>query len=220
MIRRQVALSGPSDVQETNLGGFMRAILGSARLITAVVVAGAMISTRSYADSRDPANYVGPKMCGICHKADDNGNALAKWQASPHAKAFELLGTPEAKAAGTKLGVDNPQTSGKCLRCHSTAYNFTESVATEKIKPEDGVTCESCHGPGKKYMIKSTMEDHAKAVEAGLVYPASKSCEMCHNNQNPTWKPDRYTTKDGKKVGFDYEQAFAQIAHPDPKVKH
>ena len=126
---------------------------------------------------------------------------------------------PEAKAAGAKLGVDNPQTSGKCLRCHSTAYNFTDKVATEKIKPEDGVTCESCHGPGKKYMAKSTMEDRAKAIEGGLVYPASKSCEMCHNDQNPVWKPDRYTTKDGKKVGFDYEQAFAQIAHPDPKVK-
>ena len=126
----------------------------------------------------------------------------------------------EAKAAGAKVGVDNPQTSGKCLKCHSTAYNFTEAVATEKIKPEDGVTCESCHGPGKKFMAKSTMEDHAKAVEAGLVYPASKSCELCHNDQNPTWKPDRYTTKDGKKVGFDYEQAFALIKHPDPLVKH
>jgi hypothetical protein len=179
-----------------------------------------LIPCSSRAAERDASNYVGAKTCGICHKSDDGGNALAKWQASPHAKAFELLGTPEAKAAGAKVGVDNPQTSGKCLKCHSTAYNFTEAVATEKIKPEDGVTCESCHGPGKKYMAKSTMEDRAKAVEGGLVYPASKSCELCHNSQNPTWKPDRYTTKDGKKVGFDYDQAFAQIAHPDPKVKH
>jgi Zn finger protein HypA/HybF involved in hydrogenase expression len=173
-----------------------------------------------FAQTRDAANYVGPKTCGICHKSDESGNTLAKWQASPHAKAFELLGTPEAKAAGAKVGVDNPQTSGKCLKCHSTAYNFTETVATEKIKPEDSVTCESCHGPGKKYMAKSTMEDRAKAIEGGLFYPASKSCELCHNDQNPTWKPDRYTTKDGKKVGFDYEQAFEIIKHPDPKVKH
>jgi hypothetical protein len=185
--------------------------------IAAAVV---LIPITSTAAERDPANYVGVKTCGICHKSEESGNALAKWQASPHAKAFELLGTPEAKAAGAKVGVDNPQTSGKCLKCHSTAYNFTETVATEKIKPEDGVVCESCHGPGKKYMPKSIMEDRAKAIEAGLVYPASKSCEMCHNDQNPTWKPDLYTTKDGKKVGFDFEQAFAKIAHPDPKVKH
>jgi len=179
-----------------------------------------LISSSSRAVERDAANYVGVKTCGICHKSEDSGNALAKWQASPHAKAFELLGTPEAKEVGKKVGIDDPQKSGKCLRCHSTAYNFTEAVATEKIKPEDGVTCESCHGPGKKYMAKSTMEDRAKALEGGLVYPASKSCELCHNNQNPTWKPDRYTTKDGKKVGFDFDQAYALIAHPDPKVKH
>jgi len=191
-------------------------ILTLCMILAAVVV----IPFTSTAAERDAANYVGPKTCGICHKSEDSGDALAKWQASPHAKAFELLGTPEAKAAGAKVGVDNPQTSGKCLRCHSTAYNFTETIATEKIKPEDGVTCESCHGPGRKYMAKSTMEDRAKAIEGGLVYPASKSCEMCHNSQNPTWKPDRYTTKDGKKVGFDYDQAFALIAHPDPKVKH
>jgi hypothetical protein len=178
------------------------------------------VAATSFAETRDAANYVGLKTCGICHKKDDGGNALAKWQASPHAKAFEVLGTPESKAAGAKAGVDNPQTSGKCLKCHSTSYNFTEAVATEKGKPEDGVTCESCHGPGKKYMAKSTMEDRAKAVEAGLVNPASKSCELCHNDQNPTWKADRYTTKDGKKVGFDFEQAFEKIKHPDPLVKH
>jgi hypothetical protein len=179
----------------------------------------ALLTGICFADGRDPANYVGVKMCGICHKKDESGNQLGKWQAGPHAKASELLATPEAKEAGKKLGVDDPQKSGKCLKCHSTAYNFTESVATEKIKPEEGVTCESCHGPGKKYMAKSTMEDRAKAIEGGLVYPASKSCEMCHNDQNPTWKPDRYTTKDGKKVGFDYEQAYEKIAHPDPRVK-
>ncbi len=169
---------------------------------------------------RDPANYVGPKTCGLCPKKEESGNQLAVWQASPHAKAFELLGSPEARALGAKLGVANPQASGKCLKCHSTAYNFTETVATEKIKPEEGVVCESCHGPGKKYMAKSTMENLQKAIQAGLVYPAAKSCELCHNDQNPAWKPDRYTTKDGRKVGFDYEQAFEKIKHPDPKVKH
>ena len=177
------------------------------------------LAATAFGDGRDPANYVGAKTCGICHKKDDSGNQLAIWQASPHAKAFELLGTPAAKEAGKKVGVDNPQTSGKCLKCHATAYNFTETVASEKLKVEDGVQCESCHGPGKNYMKKPVMEDRAKAIEAGLVYPASKSCELCHNDQNPTWKADRYTTKDGKKVGFDFEQAFAKIQHPDPKVK-
>ena len=162
----------------------------------------------SVAADRDASNYVGSKACGICHKSEDTGNALGKWQASQHAKAFETLGTPAAKETGKKVGVDDPQKSGKCLKCHSTAYNFTEAVATDKIKVEEGVSCESCHGPGKKYMPKSTMEDRAKSVAAGMIYPATQSCTKCHNSESPNFK------------GFDEKAYFAKIAHPDPKVKH
>jgi cytochrome c554/c'-like protein len=172
------------------------------------LAASLIITTGGFAAERDPANYVGTKMCAICHKKDDSGNQFAKWQDSPHAKAFQTLGTPEAKEIGKKLGIDDPQTSGKCLKCHATAYNFTESVATEKYKPEDGVGCESCHGPGKKYMAKSTMEDRAAAVTAGMIYPATQSCKLCHNSESPNFK------------GFDEAAMVAKIAHPDPKVKH
>lgn len=179
----------------------------------------ACVARADAAAERDPANYVGIKTCGICHNKAESGKQLEIWKAGPHAKAFETLGTPEAKAVGAKYGVDDPQKSGKCLKCHATAYTFTEAVATEKIKPEDSVTCESCHGPGKKYMAKATMEDRQKSIAAGLIYPASESCQLCHNEQSPSWKADRFTTKDGRKVGFDFEQAFEKIKHPDPLVK-
>jgi len=115
--------------------------------------------------------------------------------------------------------VTDPQKSGKCLKCHSTAYNFTEAVATDKITPEEGVTCESCHGPGKNYKNKVVMEDQAKAIAAGLICPATKSCVLCHNEKSPTWKADKYTTKAGAKAGFDVDQAVEKIKHPDPAVK-
>lgn len=168
---------------------------------------GLFIATSSFGTEGDPANLVGVKTCGICHKKDETGNQLAKWQAGPHAKALETLGTARAKEVGAKLGVDNPQTSGKCLKCHSTAYYFTEEAQTQKIKPEDGVTCESCHGPGKKYMAKSTMEDREKAITGGMIYPATKQCTLCHNDQNPTFK------------GFDEKAAVEKIAHPNPAKK-
>ena len=183
---------------------------------TSVSIALAVAGICRAAD-RDASNYVGIKMCGICHKKEETGDQLAKWQASGHAKAYERLGTPEAKAVGAKVGVANPQTSGKCLKCHSTAYNWTETVQTEKIQPENGVTCESCHGPGKTYMAKSIMEDKQKAYAAGMIHPATQSCALCHNDSGPTWKADRYTTKDGKKVGFDVEQACEKIKHPVKK---
>ncbi len=178
------------------------------------------------AAERDASLCCGTKACAMCHKKDDVGNQFAKWQASPHAKAIETLGTAESKAMAAKVGVTDPQKSGKCLKCHSTAYNFTEELqvkavgdAPAKIVVEDAVTCESCHGPGKNYKAKAVMLDRAQCIANGMVYPATKSCTLCHNEQSPAWKADRYTTKDGKKVGFDVEQAYEKIKHPDPAVK-
>lgn len=181
----------------------------------------AAVGATAWAQSPDPTLYVGTKGCGMCHKKEEAGNQLAKWQESGHAKAFATLGTPEAKEAGKKVGVDDPQTSGKCLKCHATAYNFTETLAgIEKIAVEDGVTCESCHGPGKNYKSKEVMKDRKQAEANGMIYPATKNCTKCHNDQSPTWKADRYTKKDGSKTGFDEEQAAKKIEHPNPNVKH
>ena len=166
-----------------------------------------VITATAAADEPNPAHYVGVKACGICHKKEDSGNQLAAWQAGPHAKAYETLGTAEAKAIAAKLGIDDPQQSGKCMKCHSTAYNFTESIATEKIKPEEGVSCESCHGPGRKYMMKSIMQDREKAIAAGLVHPPTQNCTRCHNEESPSFK------------GFDEKSYVERILHPNPKVK-
>jgi len=175
---------------------------------------------------RDATLYIGTKKCSMCHKKDDVGNQYGKWQEGPHSKAFEKLGTEEAKAMGAKVGVADPQKSGKCLKCHSTAYNFTEELQVKSdgdkapsIVVEDSVTCESCHGPGQNYKSKSVMKDRQKSIDAGMIYPALDNCVICHNDQSPSWKPDRYTTKDGKPTGFDKEQAYKKIAHPKPPAE-
>lgn len=165
----------------------------------------------------DATKYAGTKSCRMCHKKDETGNQYGKWIDGPHSKAFEILGTPEAKAAAAELGIEDPQKSGACLKCHSTAYNFTEEIQTSNITPEEGVSCESCHGPGKNYKSKKVMEDRQKSIDAGMIYPATESCALCHNDSSPTWKPDRYTTEDGKKVGFDVEQAYEKIEHHNPQ---
>jgi hypothetical protein len=156
--------------------------------------------------ARNAANYVGSGGCK-CHMQ------TVIWEQSLHAQAFAVLATPQAKAIAAKLKIDNPQKSGKCLKCHSTAYHFSERIQTGKIKPVEGVSCESCHGPGKAYAPNDIMKKRKSAIEAGLIYPATRSCELCHNDQSPTWKADRYTTKDGKQIGFDAEQAYEKIKH-------
>ena len=98
-----------------------------------------------------------------------------------------------------------------CAGCHADqAKQFGKTVHAhaEKAEAKYGTGCESCHGPGKKYMVKSTMEARDKSVAAGLVYPATESCKLCHNPESPNFK------------GFDEKAMVAKIAHPDPKVKH
>jgi len=179
-------------------------------------VAAVCISLNASGQSEDPAKLIGTKKCAMCHKKDDTGNQYGKWQEAAHSKAYAVLGSDEAKAVGAKLGIDNPQTSGACLKCHSTAYYFTEELKSEAVALEDGVSCESCHGPGADYKTKSIMEDHDAAVAAGMVADAKTRCVLCHNDQNPTWDPERYTLPDGSKTGFDVVQAYEKIKHERP----
>lgn len=177
----------------------------------------AMLAASAMGQAGDPAKIIGTKKCAMCHKKEDTGNQYAKWQSVGHSKAFEILGTEEAKAVGAKLGIENPQTSGQCLKCHSTAYYFTENKLSEAVPVEDGVSCESCHGPGDGYKSKAVMENREQAIAAGMVYPSKeKSCTLCHNDTSPTWKPDRYTTAAGEKTGFDVEQAYQKMKHERP----
>ncbi len=182
-------------------------------LVAVVVVAGSglfvyLVHASDHAVKKgNPADLVGTRACGLCHKKDDEGNQLAKWQAGPHAKAFATLGSDKAKEIAKAKGIADPQKDPSCLKCHSTAYFFTTEIKTDKIKVEEGVSCESCHGAGKRYMAKSVMEDRAKSIANGMIYPATLSCTACHNEESPTYKP------------FDEKEFSDKIAHPNPKKK-
>ena len=104
-----------------------------------VLSLGILLCVPAFADTPQH-DFVGVKKCSICHKKDEQGNQFGIWQGTKHAKAYEVLGTPAAIEAGKKKGVDNPQTSGKCLKCHSTAYYFSEAKVTEDIPVEEGVS--------------------------------------------------------------------------------
>lgn len=189
-------------------------------IVGPVAVASAFLGISMVASAEgDGAKLVGVKTCKMCHKSEEKGNQFGKWEASPHAKAFQVLASDKAKEVAKKQGIEDAQKSGKCLKCHSTAYNHTETSQSEKVTVEEGVSCESCHGAGADYKSKETMKSREESIKGGMIYPATKNCTLCHNEQNPTWNPEKYTTADGKKVGFDLEQAVKKIEHPNPTAK-
>lgn len=149
--------------------------------------------------------YTGVKKCAMCHRAEAKGNQFKHWQESAHAQAYKVLGTPGAKEIATKLGLtEDPQKAAQCLKCHVTGYG-EPACRTEKINPEDGVQCESCHGAGQDYGTMSIMKNRALAISKGLVIPTEAVCVKCHNKESPSFKD------------FDFTERVKIIAHPRPK---
>ena len=181
-------------------------------LIISAVTFSLLVMAFNYAEASIPAadnSYVGVKTCGMCHKKEADGNQLAKWEASKHSKAFEALASDAAKKIAKEKGIADAQKAEECLACHASGYQADAKVE-KKFKVEDGVQCETCHGPGSEYKSMKTMKDHAAAVAAGLTDFSKEGaieaqCRKCHNEKSPTFK------------GFDFAKQWAEIAHNVPK---
>ena len=137
--------------------------------------------------------YIGAAKCKICHNKPPKGEQYNKWAAGPHANAMKSLKGDDAK---------NP----KCLKCHST-YGAINQDLNQTLTAVEGVSCESCHGPGSAYKSATIMKDPVKAKANGMIDPTEKVCKTCHNAESPTFK------------GFDFKTAAAKIAHPDPTLE-
>ncbi len=163
-------------------------------------------------------NYVGVDLCKICHKKKELGDQYDVWANTAHSKAFYILGTPEAREIAANLGINDPQQSGTCLRCHSTCHVLTEEEVATDLRHEDGVQCESCHGAGEDYSYKKVMKNIEQAEINGLIMPTEDTCRRCHNPESPTWNPEKDITPDGKRVGFYFPLRWKMIEHH--KLQH
>jgi len=151
-------------------------------------------------------DYIGSAKCGMCHKSATKGNQLGKWKEGPHAKALKSLSSPESLAYAKENGIADPTKDAKCLKCHSTYHSASEDLMLT-IKDTEGVSCESCHGPGSKYKSAAVMKSQAKSLANGLILPTKEVCVTCHNEDNPFHKP------------FDFDAYVKKIAHPNPASK-
>ncbi len=163
-----------------------------------------MFSAMVAAEEGAVHQYIGSAKCKTCHNAEAKGAQYVKWSESKHAKAFEVLASEKALELGKAQGVENPQTSDKCLKCHVTAFGAAAEAKAESFDQSEGIGCETCHGPGSDYKKMTVMKDLEAAKAAGLIVPDEKTCVKCHNDQSPTFKE------------FNFETAYKAIAHPKP----
>ena len=136
--------------------------------------------------------------------------ALEAYRESQHAKAYETLNTEAADKISQELYGKKAIEAEECLVCHTSGYNVDASLIGKKFKIEEGVQCETCHGPGSDYKSLKIMKDREKSVANGLrVFKSEeeieKFCITCHNADSPTY------------VEFKFEDMWRQISHDIPE---
>lgn len=150
-----------------------------------------------------PYEYIGAAKCKMCHNKVATGQQYKIWSEGPHANALASLSSEESMTYAKENGIADPTKEKSCLECHATYYRIDLDYNIG-IKPDEGVSCETCHGAGSAYKTNAIMKDQAKSIENGLIIPDAKLCEECHNPKNPFHKP------------FNYDEYAKKIAHPNP----
>jgi hypothetical protein len=191
-------------------------------LLTTCVLA--VVGFITFAGQED-AKYEGVTKCKNCHEEPDKGNQYMKWKESKHAVAYESLASEDSREIAKKKGIDDPQKSDKCLKCHVTAFGVSGDALGKKFDAARGVQCESCHGPGGTHVAArleaAAAEDEGDDIyglegeggrtrlpEGEIVFNVEEeTCLSCHNIESPTYKE------------FKFEESKKEIEHPDPRPR-
>lgn len=148
--------------------------------------------------------YEGVKKCRICHQLEKQGNQYSIWLKGPHAKAFESLNSKKAQTYANEKNIVAPSKNRFCLNCHTTYENVPDSLRGPNLTYEEGVSCESCHGPGSFYSKYNIMRNVDIAIKKGLIIRDELICRNCHTPGCPFY------------IEFEVDKAIEKIAHPKP----
>jgi len=123
------------------------------------------------------SDLMGPESCRTCH-----AEAFRIWSQGPHARAVASFTADHHKSA-------------LCLSCHSR-----DEQRSNPADPVTGVSCETCHGPGRFYQPAVVMRDKELARLFGM-QDAPATCSSCHGPGSPSPQP------------FDVKAALQRIDH-------
>ncbi len=123
------------------------------------------------------ARYVGVQVCRECHPS-----AWRAWLGSRHARSAVSLQTALARGIAGREGerrqhlTDSPA----CLRCHGVGARPAKSTLhLSGSHPEEGVTCEACHGPASLHVEAARSRKPRPGLVVGLRHP-ERPCQDCH----------------------------------------
>ena len=137
------------------------AISALATMLLALAVAAFVLAPPAQSQGDVGARYTGVASCAgsTCHgRMEGDGTVvrqdeLMKWQepstpGGAHSRAWAVLNNSRSRFIARNLGIGDPATAQMCIGCHATAGAVAAKGAVRGTVPlEDGVGCESCHGP-------------------------------------------------------------------------
>jgi Cytochrome c554 and c-prime len=135
--------------------------------------------------------YLGAASCSSssCHGgAGEQHNQFIVWsQWDFHQRAALILTTARSARVAERLSINDAAVSTRCTVCHSPLTTISSARLSDKNHPDNGVSCESCHGPAEAWLRSHTRHDYTYAmrVSAGMrdlrnMYVRANACVACH----------------------------------------
>jgi Cytochrome c554 and c-prime len=137
--------------------------------------------------------FVGSAGCksSSCHGgAGEKRSQYITWsQRDFHTRAHAILLDARSARIGESIGIPEPQSSARCTVCHSPLQPLPQTRLAVTARPDEGVSCENCHGAAGGWLRGHTRADwtYAMRVSAGMhdlrnLYVRANGCVACHQN--------------------------------------
>jgi hypothetical protein len=128
-----------------------------------------------------------------------------------HTKAFTILLDARSQRIAESLGVSPAETSARCTVCHSPFQSVAPARLGPEAHPDEGVSCETCHGAASGWLRGHTRKDwtYNTRVGAGMrdlrsIYIRATACAACHQVLEPALlkagHPDLFFELDSQSV--------------------
>jgi hypothetical protein len=141
-------------------------------------------------------SFVGSIGCksSSCHGgAGPKRSQYITWsQKDYHTKAYAVLLNARSTRIAEGLGLSDASTNARCTVCHSPFQSVEPTRLSPTAHPDEGVSCETCHGAAGGWLRGHTRSDwtYNTRVAAGMrdlrnVYLRANACVACHQNLTP-----------------------------------
>ena len=137
--------------------------------------------------------FLGWQSCATsgCHGGGQGDDQVLTWrQKDPHSRAYGILISERSKRMADALGIADASKSNQCTLCHSPMHSADPArIASTLKQPNQGVSCESCHGTAEGWLRYHTRTDitREQRYAEGMrnletAYRRANACVGCHGN--------------------------------------